>query len=104
MVVRSSLRRACPFSRSRWASAAADIGRDRYAIDITADGLDGSGGLKPEDRGLWEREDAVEVAPADLQVRGADARDTNLDPDLPLGRSLHGNVLPPENVRGPKLG
>ncbi len=76
---------------------------DRYAIYVSADGVDGSGGLKAEDRGLWEREHAVEVAAADLQIRGTDAGDTNLDQDLPLGRLLRGNVVPPENVGGAKL-
>jgi hypothetical protein len=31
------------------------------------------------------------------------AKSRLLDPDLPLGRFLHGNVVPPENVRGPIL-
>src|SRR3954454_7189412 len=46
---------------------------DRYVAHLAADGVDGSGGLEPEDRGLRQREDPVQVAAADLQIRGTNA-------------------------------
>ena len=70
-------------------------------LDLTADGVNDSGGLEPEDRGLRQRENPIEVATADLQIRWADAGDTDLDSDLSLGRFRHRNVFPLENVWGP---
>ncbi len=35
----------------------------------------------------------------DPQMRRADARDVNLDPDLPLGRVRQPNVIPLEKLR-----
>lgn len=41
----------------------------------------------------------AQIATADPQIRRADARDVDLDPDLRLGRVRQPNVIPLEKLR-----
>jgi hypothetical protein len=67
---------------------------------VAADGVNDPGYLEPEDGRLGQREDPVEVAATDLEVRRANARNTNLDPHLRRRRFRPWNVFPSKNIRG----
>ena len=64
--------RVLPVTAERW-QPCSHLVSDPSALDATADAFDGSGGLKPEDRGLRQRHDRRELATTDLQVCRADA-------------------------------